>query len=109
MLATCHGFSVTGADGELGHVETPLFADDSLVPDYLIVRLVEGSRRFVPVGVLAGIDLEERRVVLRLTRIEFEQLPERLPLGRSFRPADHSVVAASRRDPGFRRRPRRSA
>ncbi len=88
MLAACHGFTVTGPEGELGHVETPLFADDSLTPDYLIVRSVEGTRRFVPVGVLASLDLEARRIVLGLTRIEFGHLPERLPLGRRFSPAD---------------------
>ena len=86
MLAACHGFAVTGPEGVLGRVETPLFADDALAPDYLIVRSAEGTRRFVPVGVLASLDLSHRRVVLRLTRTEFDHLPEHLPLGRNFPP-----------------------
>ncbi len=83
-LGGCHGFLALADDGELGEIETPLFASDADRPDYLIVRTSGRFRRarrpVVPAVRAEGVDRERRLVYLRGTVAELADLPESLPL-----------------------------
>lgn len=79
-LALCHGFSVVGADGAIGTVETPLFPPDAHEPDYLVVRAGGDARQLVPCGLVAAVDGDRRIVSLAVPRAVIDSLPRDLPV-----------------------------
>ncbi|QIY68383.2 PRC-barrel domain containing protein [Streptomyces sp. RLB1-33] len=69
------GYTVEASDGTMGHVDRQ--ADDSGMR-HLIVDTgvwVFGKSVLVPVGVVAGIDTQERKVTMARTREEMTSAP----------------------------------
>jgi hypothetical protein len=82
LLARCNGFLALASDAPLGEVETPVFAADCDEPDYLLVQLSQagGGTAIVPTSLVAIVEAEPRRLVLRASLAEVLQLPARLPV-----------------------------
>lgn len=75
----CHGFAVVGADGHIGTVETPLFPPDCNDPDFLVVRVSDGSearRLMVPTALVQRIDASAQIVRIQRTRDDLLRLPD---------------------------------
>jgi hypothetical protein len=84
-LLACHGFEVTGKDGAIGEVETPIFPPGSDLPDFLVVRVDHHGRLFpafavVPTGLVETVDPVRRSVGLDLRIADVDRLPSRLPV-----------------------------
>lgn len=84
-LARCHGYRVAAEGRCIGAVETPVFADATTAPDYLLVRTapsVPGTFRVVPTSYVEAIDTGERVIALAMAHDQIAALPERVPLQR---------------------------
>jgi hypothetical protein len=84
-LARCHGYVVAADGRHVGAVETPVFADATAFPDYLLVRTapsVPGTFRVVPTSCVEDVDPGERLVALAMDHDQIAALPERVPLQR---------------------------
>lgn len=69
------GFQVEAIDGEVGSVDE---ASDDLGSNVLVLdtsRWIRGQRRVVPAGTIATIDLDRRRICLRLTKEQVKVAP----------------------------------
>ena len=83
LLANSAGFDVVASDGVVGVVETPLFPPDAAEPDFLVVRVLDGSRTRRPVvstALVESVDTQRRAVCVRGQTPTLVRLPERLPI-----------------------------
>ena len=85
-LAGSHGFTVAAEGISIGSVETPVFPETGIDPDYLVVRTsdhVPGTFRIVPATLIERVDAGSQLVVLAIGADAFAALPERLVRDRS--------------------------
>jgi hypothetical protein len=81
-LAGCHGYAVAAREGPIGSVETPVFPEAGIEPDYLLVRTAEaipGTFRVVPAALIRTVDPAARTIVLAADLEAVASLPEQLP------------------------------
>ena len=70
VTADLNGFSVEAKDGSIGTVREATYAPAA---SYIVVNTgpwIYGKRVLIPAGVVQEIDVEDRTVLLRLTRDE---------------------------------------
>jgi ribosomal 30S subunit maturation factor RimM len=70
VTADLNGFSVEAKDGSIGSV---LEATHEAGASYIVVKAgpwIYGDRVLIPAGLVQEIDVEDRKVLLRLTRDE---------------------------------------
>jgi hypothetical protein len=77
-----NGFQVEAQDGNAGRIDEVLYWSDNQKPDYIIVgtgRWFFGHKSVLPVDAIEDVDLENRRLRVRLSRAQVRKAPEFLP------------------------------
>ena len=83
LSPTLPGSPSLRATALVGVVETPLFPPDAAEPDFLVVRVLQGSQTRRPVvstALVESVDTERRAVCVRGQTHTLVRLPERLPI-----------------------------
>jgi hypothetical protein len=70
------GFDVEAADGSIGRIDEATYDD---VSGCLVVNTgfwIFGKKRMLPAGVVTGVDSEQNKVFVSLTKDEIKQAPD---------------------------------